>query len=330
MKGIIHKKYGSPDFLEIGDYDKPVPKNHEVLVKVYTTTVNRTDCAMLRARPWIMRLFTGLLKPKYSVLGTDFAGKIENFGKDVKSFKIGDRVFGLNDAGLHSQAEYLVVREDSAILKMPKNIGFDEAAASLEGAHYAINFINKVDLRSGQKVLVNGATGAIGSAMVQLLNYYGAYVTAVCKGGNFELVKSLGAKEMIDYSLSDFTQFNTKFDFVFDAVGKSSFGKCSPLLKNGGIYISSEMGWMAQNLFFALRDFLFGKLPFLQNRRKVIFPYPSDINKSLELIKELLEQGKFTPVIDRSYSFERIAEAYEYVEKEEKLGNVVIKYTDIE
>ncbi len=329
MKGIIHEKYGSPDFLEIGDYDKPVPKNHEVLVKVYTTTVNRTDCAMLRARPWIMRLFTGLLKPKNSVLGTDFAGKIENLGKDVKAFKIGDRVFGLNDAGLHSQAEYLVVPEDSPILQIPKNTEFSEAAASIEGAHYAINFINKVDLRSGQKVLVNGATGAIGSAMVQLLNYYGAYVTAVCKGENFELVKSLGAKDLVDYTKIDITEINTKFDYAFDAVGKSSFGKCRPLLVKGGIYISSELGWLAQNLFFALRDLIFSKLPILQNRKKVIFPYPSDIHKSMKLIKELMEQGKFTPVIDRSYSFQRIAEAYEYVEKGEKLGNVVIKYTDI-
>ena len=326
MKAIVHKKYGSPAFLEIGDYDQPVPKENEVLVKVMATTVNRTDCAMLRARPWIMRLFTGLFKPKNSILGTDFAGKVQIIGKGVQSFKIGDKVFGLNDAGLHSHAEYLVVQVDTAILKIPKNIGFDEAAASMEGAHYAFNFINKVNLKGGQKILVNGATGAIGSAMVQLLKFYGAHITAVCKGDNFELVKSLGANEVIDYTISDFTQINTKFDFVFDAVGKSSFGKCKPLLENKGVYISSEMGWMAQNLFYALRDLLLNKLPFFQNRKKVIFPYPSDMIKSLQLIKELMEQDKFKSVIDRNYPFKEIVKAYKYVEKGDKLGNVVINY----
>lgn len=326
MRLLIHEKYGSPELLNIGIVEKPFPLESEILIKVYTTTVNRTDCAMLRARPSIMRLFTGLLKPSKSNLGTDFAGVVEQVGKNVTTVEIRDRVFGFDDSGISSHAEYMIISENTAILKIPESIGFEAAAASIEGAHYAYNFINKVNLKSGQKVLVNGASGAIGSAMVQLLNYFGAHVTAVCMEKDFDLVKSIGAGELIDYKTDDFTQLNTKFDYVFDAVGKSSFNQCRSLLKKGGVYISSELGWMAQNLFYSLRTFVYSKLPGFQDRKKVIFPYPSNIKKSLLLIKELMEQGRIEPVIDRVYPFDEIIEAYKYVEKGDKLGNVIIIY----
>jgi NADPH:quinone reductase-like Zn-dependent oxidoreductase len=321
MKAVIHKKYGPPSVLKIQNIDKPSPKDNEILIRVYATTVNRTDCAMLSAKPFIMRFFTGLLKPKNPILGTDFAGQIEAIGKNVISFKIGDRVFGLDDSGLSSHAQYMTLQEDKAIAIMPIKSSYEEAAASLEGAHYARNIINKVTIEKNQKILVNGATGAIGSALVQLLKYYGATVTAVCNTKNMTLVKSLGAAFVIDYSKEAFTQSNEKYAFVFDAVGKSSFAKCKPLLESGGIYISTELGWMAENLFYALFT------PFVGNK-KVIFPIPTDCKVSVLLIKKLIEEGSFKAVIDRTYLLDDISEAFTYVEKGEKTGNVVINLED--
>ena len=327
MKAIVYYKYGSPDVLQLKEIAKPIPKDHEVLISVKATTVNRTDCANLSAKPFIMRFSLGLFKPNNPILGTEFAGKIEAIGKAVTSFKVGDRVFGFEDGGLSSYAEYMVISEDKALTTMPKGITYEQAAASAEGAHYGYNFINKVNLKSKDKVLVNGASGGIGSATVQLLNYFGADVTAVCNTKNLALVKSLGASRAIDYTATDFTKDNEKYDFVFDSVGKSSFGKCKTLLKSGGVYISSELGWMVQNLFFALITATFGSLPG-QAGKKVKFPYPPNIMRSVILIKKLIEEGKFKPVIDRLYPLEQIAEAFRYVEKGQKTGNVVIKVED--
>ncbi|MCH8033779.1 MAG: NAD(P)-dependent alcohol dehydrogenase [Bacteroidetes bacterium] len=317
MKAIVHKKYGPPDFLQLKEVEKPTPKNNEVLIRVYATTVNRTDCAMLRAKPFIMRFFTGLFKPKIPVLGTEVAGNIEAVGKDVKSFKIGDKVFGFDDGGLSSHAQYITLSENKALTTIPNNLTYKQAAASFEGAHYAYNMIKKVDLKSEQKVLVNGATGAIGSAAVQLLNYFGANVTAVCNAKNFELVKSLGATKVVDYTEEDFTKSNEKYHYVLDTVGKSTFSKCKPLLLSGGVYISSELGSMAQNLFFAIITPMMGS-------KKVIFPIPTDTRGSILFIKKLIEQGKFNSVIDREYPLEQITDAFRYVEKGFKTGNVVI------
>jgi len=324
LKAIVYTQYGSPDVLQLKDVEKPVPKDFELLITVRATTVNRTDCANLRAKPAIMRISMGLLKPKKQILGTEFAGHVEAIGKAVTSFKVGDHVFGFDDSGLSSYAEYMVISEDKALTTMPKGVTFSQAAACIEGAHYAYNFINKVDLKRGHKVLINGASGGIGTATVQLLKYFEADITAVCNTKNIELIRSLGAKRIIDYTKEDFTKDNERFDFVFDSVGKSSFGKCKSLLKSGGIYISSELGWMIQNLFYALVTALFGSLPG-QSGRKVKFPYPSNIKRSVLLIKKLIEEGKYKSVIDRSYSFEQIAEAFKYVEKGQKTGNVVIK-----
>jgi NADPH:quinone reductase-like Zn-dependent oxidoreductase len=323
MKAIVYTKYGPPSVLQLKEVERPVPSDNEILVKVRATTVNRTDCANLRAKPFIMRFSMGLFNPKNPILGTEFAGDIEAIGNAVSSFNIGDKVFGFDDSGISSYAEYLVISDDKGLATIPENITYEQAAASIEGAHYAYNFINKVDLKSGNKVLVNGASGGIGSATVQLLKYYDALITAVCNTKNMELVKSLGASRVIDYTKEDFTKDKEKYDFIFDSVGKSSFGKCKLLLKPGGVYISSELGWMAQNLFFALITAIFGSLPG-QDRKKVKFPYPPNIRRSVDLIKNLIEKEKFKSVIDRSYPLEQVPEAFVYVEKGQKTGNVVI------
>ncbi len=189
MKAIVYEEYGTPDVLHLKDIEKPTPKDNEVLIQVYATTVNRTDCANLTAKPFIMRFTMGLFKPKNQILGTDFAGEIVEVGKDVTTLNVGEKVFGFDDMGISSHAQYMTFSEDNALATMPNNITYEQAAASIEGAHYAYNFINKVDLKNGQKVLVNGATGAIGSAMVQLLQYFGAQITAVSKAANAESVE---------------------------------------------------------------------------------------------------------------------------------------------
>jgi NADPH:quinone reductase-like Zn-dependent oxidoreductase len=322
MKAIVYTKYGAPDVLKLEEVEKPTPNDDEVLVKVYATTVNRTDSATIRAIPFFARIVTGLFKPKKQTPGTEFAGKIEEIGKKATSLKVGDRVFGFDDQGSGAHAQYLKIYEDNAVT-IPTNITYEQAAASSEGAHYAYNMINKVNLKSGNKVLVNGATGAIGSAAVQLLKYFDVYVTAVCNTKNIELVKSLGADKVIDYTKEDFTKDGEKYNFVFDAVGKSSFAKCIVLLQPDGIYSSSDLGYMAQNIFLPIITPITSKLPG-QLGKKTIFPMPVDVRGSLLLIKKLIEEGKFKAVIDRTYSLEDIVEAYRYVEKGQKTGNVVI------
>ena len=321
MKAVIYEKYGSPDVLQLKQIDRPTPKENELLIKVYATTVNRTDSATVRAIPFFARLVTGILKPKKQIPGTEFAGVIVEIGKNATSFNVGDKVFGFDYLGAGCHAQYMTLSEDKGITTIPENITYEQAAASIEGAHYAYNFINKVELKSGQKVLVNGATGAIGSAAVQLLKYFNVSVTAVCNTKNIELVKSLGADRVIDYTQEDFTKDEEKYHFVFDTVGKSSFAKCKPLLHSGGIYISSDLGYMAQNIFLPIITPIIK--PLIGNK-KTIFPNPGDINESIHLIKKLIEQGKFKAVIDRKYSLEEIVEAYRYVEKGQKTGNVVI------
>jgi NADPH:quinone reductase-like Zn-dependent oxidoreductase len=327
MKAVVYKKYGPPSVLQLTEVEKPKPRDNEVLIRVWATTVNRTDCANLRAEPFIMRFFMGLFKPKNPILGTEFAGDIEAVGNAVTSLKIGDKVFGFDDGGLSSYAEYTIVSEDKALTTIPINITYEEAAASIEGAHYAYSFINKVDIKSGHKVLVNGASGSIGSATVQLLKYFNADITAVCNTKNIELVKSLGASKVIDYTIEDFTKSNEKYDFVFDSVGKSSFGKCKSLLKSNGVYMSSELGWLVQNLFFSLITVIFGSVPGKASK-KVKFPYPANIKRSVLFIKKLIEQGSYRPVIDRKYPLEQIAEAFRYVETGQKTGNVLITLKD--
>ena len=318
MKAIVHTKYGPPNVLKLREVPKPTPTDNELLIKVHATTVNRTDDGYLRGKPFIVRFFSGLRKPKSTILGNEFAGIVEVIGKDVTSFSVGDNVFGYNDKTFGAHADYMIMPEKGSLTTMPANITYEEAAPSMEGAHYALSFIRKAEIKSGQRVLVNGATGAIGSAAVQLVkNYIGADVTAVCNSKNVELTKTLGADKVIDYQKEDFTKDDQIYDAVLDAVGKSSFKRCKPLLKPGGIYISSELGYMSQNPFLALVTPITGN-------KKVGFPIPNKSDEDVFLFKKLIEKDKFKSVIDRRYPLEEIPKAFKYVETGQKTGNVVI------
>jgi NADPH:quinone reductase-like Zn-dependent oxidoreductase len=319
MKAVTRTTYGPPEVLKLQDIAKPAPKDNELLIQVHATTVNRTDCGILTGKPYLIRAFTGLIKPTDQVPGTDFAGVIEAIGQKVTSFKVGDRVWGLNDEGLASQAEYMTIREDKAVSKIPVNISFHQAVASAEGAHYAYNFINKIKINNDTNILVNGATGAIGSAAVQLLKHFGAKVTAVGNTKNISLVESLGPDKVIDYLKEDFTQLEEKFDFIFDAVGKSTFAKCKPLLTAKGIYISSELGPNAQNLYLPI-------ITKLKGGQRVVFPIPSNGKRSIDFMTELLSKGEFNPLIDRVYNPEEVVDAYRFVASGEKTGNVILNF----
>ena len=315
MKASIRRNYCSPSQLKIEQIEKPIPKDDEILIKVYATTVNRTDCANLTAKPFIMRFVLGLFNPKKIIVGTDFAGEVISIGKNINSISIGDRVFGFNDTGSESQAEYLTTVEEN-IFAIPKNIDFKQAAASLEGAHYAYSFIHKVNIQSGQSILINGATGGIGSALLQFVRQYDVKIAATCNTKNIELIQTLGADKIFDYTKEDFTEKGGKYDYVFDTVGKSTFGKCKSLLNKKGVYISSELGPYSQNVFYPLFTSMSSK--------KVIFPIPYNKRETIPYISKNLEKGTFKPVIDREYLLEDISKAYEYVLKGQKTGSVLI------
>lgn len=320
MKAAFYTRYGPPDVLQVKELDKPVPKANEVLVKVYTSAVNRTDNATIKAIPFAARLVTGLFKPKQPIPGSEFAGIVETVGEEVSQLKVGDRVFGFVDIGLGAQAEYLAVRQEYAVT-IPEGISYADAVAGIEGTHYAQNFINKVKLKPGMAVMVYGASGAIGTAAVQLLKAQDITVTAVCGTRNMELIKSIGANKVIDYTRQDFTRDEQKYDCVFDTVGKSSFFKCWRLLKRGGVYVSSDLGFMGQNIFLPMITPLLKPII----GKKTAFPFPADIPASLALLQLLRSEDKFKAIIDKSYSLDDIVEAYHYVEKGHKTGNVLIK-----
>ena len=318
MKAAVRSTYGLPGDLSIKELDIPMPKENEVLIRVHATTVNRSDCHVLSGRPFLMRLFTGLFKPRSSIIGSDFAGQIAAVGSAVQSFKAGDKIMGFGGGlGCGSHAQYFIMPETKAaktIVTMPDSLTYDEAAACLEGAFYAVSVINYLKPHAGQKALVYGATGAIGSSYVQYLKYYGVYNTAVCAGENSSLVRSLGADKIIDYKTEDFTNDTERYDIIFDAIGKSSFFKCKSLLKKNGIYTSS--GGAMNLLWIFITPLLGGK--------KVVFGSGESIKTGLSFIKGLIEKGSFKPVIDRKYPLEKIAEAYTYVATGQKIGNVII------
>jgi NADPH:quinone reductase-like Zn-dependent oxidoreductase len=317
MKAAVHTSYGPPDVVRIAEVEKPTARDGEVLVKVHATTVNRTDCGFRAAKPFFVRFFTGLVRPRVAVLGSEFAGEVEAVGSGVRSFEVGDRVFGFSGSRFGAHAEYMATPEDGSVAAMPANVTFEEAAASTEGSHYALSFIRTAKIRSGQDVLVNGATGAIGSAAVQLLKRLGAGVTAVCDTEHVELVRGLGADRVIDFTAEDFTMDEQRYNVVLDAVGKSSFGRCKRLLKPRGIYLSSDLGPLSQNPILALITPLLGG-------KRVMFPIPRDNQEVVRYFKELIASGAFKPVIDRRYPLDQIVEAYRYVETGQKIGNVVI------
>jgi NADPH:quinone reductase-like Zn-dependent oxidoreductase len=313
----VHTRYGPAEVVQISEVEKPAVNDHELLIKVHASTVNRTDWGFRAGKPFVVRFFSGLRGPRATILGCEFAGEVEAVGSAVTSFQVGDRVFGYDDSSFGGHAEYAAVPEDGMVATMPANVTFEEAAPSTEGSHYALSFIRAAKVRNGHDVMVYGATGAIGSAAVQLLKSLGATVTAVCATDHVELVEGLGADRVIDYTVQDFTEDQQSYDVVLDAVGKSSFGRCKRLLNPSGIYLSSDLGPLSQNPFLALVTPLFGG-------RKVKFPIPKKDPGMARYFQELLESGAFKPVIDRRYPLDQIVEAYRYVETGQKIGNVVI------
>lgn len=321
MKAIVYTQYGPPEVAQLMEVPIPTPKDNEVLIRVFASTVNRTDSGFRSAEYFISRFWSGLLKPKHTILGCEFAGVIEEIGQLVTNFKKGDQVFGYNDKTFGGHGEYLTIAENDAIAILPNNLDFEEAAPMTEGAHYALNNIRASKIQKGQHALVYGATGAIGTAAVQLLKHFGTIVTAVCNTKNVEMVKSLGADTVIDYQTQDFTKTENKFQFIFDAVGKSSFKQCKPLLTEKGIYISTELGKNGVNIFWALTT------P-MGSGKKVLFPIPTINKEDVIFLKELVEKREYKPVIDRKYILSQIVEAYQYVETGQKTGNVVLKIAE--
>ena len=318
MKAAVYRRYGSYEVLGIEDAPKPIITSDQVLVRVQATTMNRTDCGMRNANYVVSRLFTGLIKPKKTVAGSEFAGEVVEVGAGVKNFKLGDRVFGFEDVRSGAHAEYMAVAANGSIATMPKGHEYTEMAAAGEGATYGLNILRSAGIKNGQKVLVYGASGAIGSAAVQILKHRGVQVTAVCGTKNVGLIKSIGADKVISFETEDFTLLDDTFDLVFDAVGKTSYGATKKLLNKNGKYCSSELGKGAQNPLMAIWFTITGS-------KKVLFPIPKINQEIMQSIQQLVEVGAFTPVVDRIYKFDEIAEAAAYVETGQKTGNVVIK-----
>ncbi|MBV8195361.1 MAG: NAD(P)-dependent alcohol dehydrogenase [Candidatus Dormibacteraeota bacterium] len=315
MKAVVHDRYGSPEVLHVTDVPRPVPKPDEVRVRIHATTVSRTDAALRSAEPFMSRFFTGLRRPKRRILGADLAGEVDAVGAEVTEFTVGDRVFGLNAWRLGAHAQFVCVRQSGALVAMPPGMPFDEAAAVPDGAILALNALRPAALHEGKRILVYGASGSIGTAGVQLARAFGADVTAVCASKDFELMRSLGADEMIDYTREDFTKNGGAYDVVFDAVGTLSFMHCRGSLKRPGVYAATDH---LQNL---LLDVWTRHLA----DRKVVFRIPPRFRKSdMLLLKQLLEAGKYRAVIDRRYPLEQVMEATRYVETRQKTGNVVL------
>jgi len=313
----VHTRFGPPDVVQILDVPNPVPADNQVLVRVHASTVNRTDCGFRAGQPWFGRPFYGLVRPRSTTLGCEFAGVVESVGRKVTAFQVGERVFGYNDRTFGGHAEYLPIPEDGWIAAMPANLTLQEAAPSTEGAHYALGLLRAANVRAGSDLLIYGATGAIGSAAVQLAKSLGATVTAVCATAHLDLVQGLGADRVVDYTAQDFTRDEQRYDVVFDAVGKSSFGRCKQLMKPRGVFIATDLGPLSQNPFLAL-------VTPLGRGRRVRFPLPRNEPHVVRYLKDLIESGQFKPVIDRSYPLDEIVEAYRYVETGQKIGNVVI------
>jgi len=300
----------------MAEVERPVPREDEVLVKIHATTVTRTDCGIRAGKPFLVRFFFGLRRPKQPILGTELAGEVAAVGPKVSEFVVGDHVFGSTNAfrtGAH--AEFICLPESGPLAQMPAGMTFEQAAAASDGAVLALMCLRSVDVRAGQAILIYGASGSIGTAGVQLAKHFGAGVTAVCGTKNLELVRSLGADSVIDYTREDFTKNGQTYDVIFDAVGKHSFARCKGSLKRGGAYVATD-GF--RNLALALWTSRIGD-------RKVLFPIPPRYTKeSIRLFKELIEAGKYRPVVDRCYPLEDVVEATRYVESEQKTGNVVL------
>ncbi|PLX00109.1 MAG: NAD(P)-dependent alcohol dehydrogenase [Marinilabiliales bacterium] len=322
MKAVDYRKYGGPEVLQLINADKPVPKANEVLVKIFATTVTATECMFRQGKPLATRLFVGLTKPKIMRLGEELAGEIVTVGKEVTKFKTGDKVFGTAGPKFGANAEHLCVPEDGVLVLKPNNMNYEEAASSVDGFLTALPFLrDKGIIQSGQKVLIYGSSGSVGSAAVQIAKYYGAEVTGVCSTSNLEMVKSLGAVNVIDYTKEDYTKLGLTYDIIFDAVGKTNFSKAKKVLNKNGVFLESGIGL---GIFpHVLWTSIFGS-----KKAKIAatgLRPPAERIKDLVLLKQLMEEGKIKPVIDKTYPMEKIVEAHRYVDKGHKKGNVVIK-----
>jgi NADPH:quinone reductase-like Zn-dependent oxidoreductase len=315
VRAVVHDRYGPPDVLRLEDVEQPVPKDDEVLIRIHATTVNRTDCGMRAAEPFFIRFLTGLRRPRRRILGMELAGEVEAVGAAVTEYTAGDEVFGVAGSGAH--AELVCVRERGALAHKPAGLSFDEAAAVCDGAIIALAAMRKADPREGRSLVVYGASGSIGTAAVQLARYFGAHVTAVCTTENFELVRSLGADEVVDYTQEDFTENGRTYDAIFDAVGKHSFRRCRRSLKPGGIFLETDLGFMWHVPPLALASRWIGD-------KRVTLPIPKYSKENVRFVKQLLEEGKYRAVIDRRYPLEDVVEATKYVETGQKVGNVVL------
>jgi NADPH:quinone reductase-like Zn-dependent oxidoreductase len=316
MKAVVYDRYGPPEVQRLEDVDRPVPKENEVLVKIHASTVTRTDCGVREGKPFVVRFFFGLRRPKQRILGTELAGEVAAVGAAVTEFAVGDQVFGSTAAfksGAH--AEFICMRESDPLVHKPSGMTFQDAAAVSDGAILALMCLQSVRQQTGQTILVYGASGSIGTAGVQLAKHFGANVTGVCSTKNVALVKSLGADSVIDYKKEDFTRNGQTYDVIFDAVGKHSFGRCRNSLKPGGAYVATD-GF--RNLFLQLWTSRIGD-------KKVVFPIPPRYTKQNVLfLKDLIEAGEYRPVVDRCYPLKDVVEATRYVETEQKIGNVVL------
>ncbi len=315
MRAVVHDRYGPPEVLRLEDVERPVPEDDEVLVRIHATTVNRTDCGLRSAEVFISRAVTGLRRPKRRILGMELAGEIEAVGAAVGEFAVGDEVFGVSGSGAH--AEFICMRESAPLAHKPAGTSFEEAAAVCDGAALALACLRKAELSQGQRVLVYGASGSVGTAGVQLARHFGADVTAVCNTKNLELVRSLGADRVIDYTRDDFTKNGETYDVVFDAVGKHSFRRCRRSLKPGGTYVDTDLGLLWNVPVLALLTRWIGD-------KRVRLGITKYSKEDVLLLKELLEAGTYRAVVDRTYPLEDVLEATRYVETGEKTGNVVL------
>ena len=315
MKAIVATKYGGPEVLQIKEVEKPTHKENEVLIRIYATTVTSGDTRIRKADPFLVRLIFGLMKPR-NILGGNYAGEIEKVGKDVKLFKKDDKVFGSTGMSFGSYAEYKCMPEDGVFTIKPSKLNYEEAATIPFGGLTAIYFLKKANIQSGQKILIYGASGSVGTAAVQLAKYFGAEVTGVCSTANLEMVKSLGADKVIDYTQEDFTKSGETYDIMYETVGKTSISKGKKLLKKNGIYIGGSSG-----LLIGFAQLLWTSI---SSRKKVIVGVAAERKEDLIFIKELIEKGKFKAVIDKQYPLEKIVEAHRYVDKGHKKGNVAI------
>ncbi len=319
MRAVVHDRYGPPDVLRLEEVERPVPKENEVLVRIHATTVNRSDCGWRSAKPFFSRIFTGLRRPKRRILGMELAGEVEAVGAAVTEFEVGDHVFGVKGFGAH--AEFVCMPESAALAHKPAGMSFDEAAAVCDGASIAMACLRRADPLQGRSILIYGASGSIGTAAVQLAKHFGAHVTAVCNTKNVELVRSLGADEVIDYTQDDFTRNGQTYDVVFDSVGKHSFRRCRRSLKPGGTFLETDLGFFWHVPALALLSRWIGD-------KRVTLAIPTYTKEEVLLLKELIEAGAYRAVVDRRYPLDDVIEATRYVETGQKTGNVVLTVSE--